>query len=132
MKLLVTGGAGYIGSIVSRLLIQHGHEVVVLDNLERGHRAAVASQARFVRGDLRDPESVRPVVAEGFDGVLHFAAYALVAESVQDPGRYYRNNVLGTLTLLDAMVAFGVPRLVFWSTASRRKSRSPSLHPRVR
>jgi UDP-glucose 4-epimerase len=118
MKLLVTGGAGYIGSIVSRLLIDEGHELVVLDSLERGHRDAVAPEARLVVADLRDAEVVRDALAEGFDGVLHFAAYALVGESVSDPGTYYRNNVGGTLNLLDAMVAAGVGRLVFSSTCA--------------
>jgi UDP-glucose 4-epimerase len=118
MKLLVTGGAGYIGSIVSRQLLQAGHEVVVLDNLERGHRAAVAPAARLLVADLRDQSAVGEAVAEGFDGVLHFAALALVAESVSHPERYYRTNVTGTLNLLEAMVAAGVPRLVFSSTCA--------------
>jgi UDP-glucose 4-epimerase len=118
VKLLVTGGAGYIGSVVSRQLLDAGHEVVVFDNLERGHRAAVAPQARLVEADLRDPEAVRAAVSEGFDGVLHFAALALVAESVSHPERYYHNNVVGTLNLLDAMLAARVPRLVFSSTCA--------------
>lgn len=118
MKLLVTGGAGYIGSIVSRLLIADGHEVVVFDSLERGHREAVAPEARLVVGDLRDADAIRQATAEGFDGVLHFAAFALVGESVADPGLYYRNNVVGTLNLLEAMVAADVPRLVFSSTCA--------------
>jgi UDP-glucose 4-epimerase len=118
MKLLVTGGAGYIGSIVSRRLIEDGHDLVVLDSLERGHREAVAPQAQLVVADLRDADAVRATVAGGFDGVLHFAAYALVGESVKDPGMYYRNNVGGTLNLLDAMVAAEVSRLVFSSTCA--------------
>ncbi len=118
MKLLVTGGAGYIGSIVSRLLVAGGHEVVVLDNLERGHRAAVAPEARLLLMDLRDADGVRAALAEGFDGVLHFAALALVGESVSHPERYYRTNVCGSLNLLEAMQAAGVPRLVFSSTCA--------------
>jgi UDP-glucose 4-epimerase len=118
VKLLVTGGAGYIGSIVSRLLLARGHEVVVLDNLERGHRAAVAPEARLVIADLGDTEAVRAAVASGFDGVLHFAALALVAESVAHPERYYRTNVGGSLNLLQAMLVAGVPRLVFSSTCA--------------
>jgi UDP-glucose 4-epimerase len=118
VKLLVTGGAGYIGSIVSRLLIADGHEVVVLDNLSRGHRSAVAPEARLEVVDLLDGERVSAVVSEGFDGVLHFAALALVGESVSHPGLYYRTNVGGTLNLLEAMVAAGVPRLVFSSTCA--------------
>jgi UDP-glucose 4-epimerase len=118
MKLLVTGGAGYIGSIVSRQLLERGHEVVVLDNLERGHREAVAADARFVEADLREPEQVSAAVGEGFDGVLHFAALALVSESVSHPERYYRTNVTGTLNLLEAMRDASVPRLVFSSTCA--------------
>jgi UDP-glucose 4-epimerase len=118
MKLLVTGGAGYIGSIVSRHLLTAGHEVVVLDSLERGHRAAVAPEARFIRADLRDAAAVNDTVAEGFDGVLHFAALALVGESVSHPERYYHGNVVGTMNLLDAMLAADVRRLVFSSTCA--------------
>ena len=119
MKLLVTGGAGYIGSIVARLLIANGHEIVVLDNLERGHREAVPAEAQLIVGDLRNPEDPRGALrAGGFDGVLHFAALALVGESVEHPELYYRTNVAGTLNLLEAMVAFEVPRLVFSSTCA--------------
>jgi UDP-glucose 4-epimerase len=118
MKLLVTGGAGYIGSVVSRQLLDAGHEVVVLDSLERGHREAVAPGARLVEGDLRDRDAVHNVLSEGFDGVLHFAALALVAESVSHPELYYHNNVVGTLNLLDAMRAAEIPRLVFSSTCA--------------
>src|SRR5580658_2169436 len=118
MKLLVTGGAGYIGSIVSRLLLAEGHEVVVLDNLERGHRAAVAPGASLVVADLNDAETVRDTVSQGFDGVLHFAALALVGESVAHPERYYRTNVGGSLNLLEAMRAAAIPRLVFSSTCA--------------
>ena len=118
MKLLVTGGAGYIGSIVARMLLDAGHEVVVLDNLERGHREAVAAEARLVVADLCDADAVRETVGEGFDGVLHFAALALVGESVEHPERYYRTNVGGSLNLLEAMVAANVPRLVFSSTCA--------------
>ena len=118
MKLLVTGGAGYIGSIVSRRLVDAGHEVVVLDNLERGYREAIAPQARFVHADLREAAQVDAALDEGFDGVLHFAALALVAESVSNPERYYRTNVEGTLNLLEAMRDASVARLVFSSTCA--------------
>lgn len=119
MKLLVTGGAGYIGSIVGRLLIANGHEIAVLDNLERGHREAVPADAQLIVGDLRNPEDPRCALrAGGFDGVLHFAALALVGESVEHPELYYRTNVTGTLNLLEAMVAYEVPRLVFSSTCA--------------
>jgi UDP-glucose 4-epimerase len=118
MKLLVTGGAGYIGSIVARLLLGAGHEVTVLDNLERGHRAAVPGDAELVVADLRDSEALGPALRGGFDGVLHFAAFALVGESVEQPELYYRNNVLGSLNLLEAMKAADVNRLVFSSTCA--------------
>ena len=118
MKLLVTGGAGYIGSIVATQLLDAGHEVVVLDNLEQGHRAAIPSVAPLVVADLRDAEALKKAVTSEFDGVLHFAALALVAESVSHPERYYRTNVGGTLNLLEAMDGAGVRRLVFSSTCA--------------
>jgi UDP-glucose 4-epimerase len=118
MRVLVTGGAGYIGSIVAAQLLAAGHDVVVLDNLEQGHRAAVPSDAELVVADLLDRDAVDAVVSGGFDGVLHFAALALVGESVAHPERYYRTNVGGTLNLLDAMRVQGVPRLVFSSTCA--------------
>jgi UDP-glucose 4-epimerase len=118
MKLLVTGGAGYIGSIVARHLVGAGDEVVVLDNLARGHREAVGSEVRLVECDLRDADAVAAAIGEGFDAVLHFAALALVGESVEHPERYYRTNVGGTLNLLDAMRQAGVSRLVFSSTCA--------------
>jgi UDP-glucose 4-epimerase len=118
MRLLVTGGAGYIGSIVAQQLLQRGDDVTVLDSLYRGHRGAVPEGAAFVEADLSDPGALASALGGGFDGVLHFAAIALVAESVEFPERYYRANVVGTLNLLDAMRAAGVPRLVFSSTAA--------------
>ncbi len=117
MRLLVTGGAGYIGSIVAQQLLDRGDEVTVLDSLYRGHRAAVPDGAAFVQADLLDPDAVDAAV-RGFDGVLHFAALSLVAESVEFPERYYRGNVVGALNLLDAMRASGVKRIVFSSTAA--------------
>ena len=118
MKLLVTGGAGYIGSIVAQQLLEAGHEVVVLDNLSRGHRAAVPDGARLVETSLLDEQATHEALNDGYDGVLHFAALALVAESVAHPERYHRGNVLGALNLLDAMRAAGVKRLVFSSTCA--------------
>ena len=118
MKLLVTGGAGYIGSVVAQQLLSRGHQVTVLDNLERGHRAAVPSGAQLVVADLLDRDAVNAALSDGFDGALHFAALALVSESVSHPERYYRTNVGGTLNLLEAMLAGGVPRLVFSSTCA--------------
>jgi UDP-glucose 4-epimerase len=118
MKLLVTGGAGYIGSIVARDLAAADHEVVVLDNLERGHREAVPPGVRLVVADLLDRDAVVGLLGEGFDGVLHFAALALVSESVSHPERYWRTNVGGTLNLLEAMTGSRVGRLVFSSTCA--------------
>jgi UDP-glucose 4-epimerase len=118
MKLLVTGGAGYIGSVVANQLLARGHEVAVLDDLSRGHRAAVPSGARFLEVGLADAEGTREALAEGFDGVLHFAALALVAESVEFPERYHRGNFVGTLNLLDAMREHAIKRLVFSSTCA--------------
>ena len=118
MKLLVTGGAGYIGSVVANQLLERGHEVVVLDDLSRGHRAAVPSGARFAEVSLADADGTREALAEGFDGVMHFAALALVAESVEFPERYHRGNFVGTLHLLDAMREHGTERLVFSSTCA--------------
>ena len=118
MRLLVTGGAGYIGSVVAALLLGRGHEVTVLDSLERGHRAAIPAGATFVQADLRDAAAVSAKVHGGYDGVMHFAALALVAESVEHPERYWAANVGGTRNLLDALRAAGVPRLVFSSTCA--------------
>ena len=118
MKLLVTGGAGYVGSVVANRLVEMGHETVVLDNLSNGHEGAVPEGARFVKGDLLDGRRLRGVLSEGFDGVLHFAALSAVAESVEQPGRYYMNNAYGTLELLEAMREAGAKRLVFSSTAA--------------
>jgi UDP-glucose 4-epimerase len=118
MKLLVTGGAGYIGSVVARQLVDAGHETVVLDNLSKGHKRAVPEDIRFVEADLLNVERVSEVLAGSFDGVLHFAAFSLVGESVEEPERYYRNNVCGTLNLLETMREADVSRLVFSSTAA--------------
>jgi UDP-glucose 4-epimerase len=118
MRFLVTGGAGYIGSVVTVQLLEDGHEVVVLDNLSKGHRRAVPEGASFVRGDLLDAQRLARVLATGFDGVLHFAALSLVGESVRHLERYYRTNVMGTLNLLEGMLPAGIPRLVFSSTAA--------------
>ena len=117
MRLLVTGGAGYIGSIVAQQLLERGDDVTVLDSLYRGHRAAVPEGAAFVEADLLDPEAL-PGALAGIDAVVHFAALSLVAESVEFPERYWRGNVVGALNLLDAMRAAGVGRLVFSSTAA--------------
>jgi NAD dependent epimerase/dehydratase family len=116
MRLLVTGGVGYIGSIVARQLGRQGNETVLFDNLEPGHRAALAPAIRLVVADLLDADAPRGLLQEGFDAVLRFAALALVAESVSHPERYYRTNVGGTLNLLEATRDAEVERLVFSST----------------
>jgi UDP-glucose 4-epimerase len=116
MRLLVTGGAGYVGSVVTGHLLEAGHDVTVLDDLSTGHQDAVPAGARFVEADLTD---VGRVLAEGgYEGVLHFAAKSLVGESTRDPGLYWRTNVGGTRTLLDAMRGHDVRRIVFSSTAA--------------
>jgi UDP-glucose 4-epimerase len=118
MKLLVTGGAGYIGSIVAAQLVDAGHDVAVLDDLYRGHADAIPSGARHLNVSLNDLEATTAALAEGFDAVLHFAALALVAESVAHPERYHRGNFVATLNLLDAMREAGIKRLVFSSTCA--------------
>lgn len=119
MKMLVTGGAGYVGSHCVRALCDADHEISVLDNLCKGHRGAVDSRAKLVMADLSDATLLRKTFREGdFDAVMHFAAYAEVGESVENPLAYYRNNVVNTVTLLDAMREFGVKRLVFSSTCA--------------
>ncbi|MDQ1495575.1 MAG: UDP-glucose 4-epimerase [Actinomycetota bacterium] len=116
MRLLVTGGAGYIGSVVSRLLLAEGHDVTVLDDLSTGHADAVADGAEFVEADIADAGDV--LARESYDGVVHFAAKSLVGQSVVDPSLYWRTNVGGTRELLDAVTAHGVQRFVFSSTAA--------------
>jgi UDP-glucose 4-epimerase len=117
VKLLVTGGAGYVGSVVSALLLEAGHEVVVLDDLSTGHEDAVPEGARLVRGTLRDT-AADVLAGAGFEGVLHFAAKSLVGESVEKPGLYWDKNLGESLALLEAMRGAGVPRIVFSSTAA--------------
>jgi UDP-glucose 4-epimerase len=117
VRLLVTGGAGYIGSVVTLRLLQAGHDVTVLDDLSTGHRDAVPDGAEFVQGDLTGAAAVL-AGGEPYAGVLHFAAKALVGESVEHPERYWHGNVGGSLALLDAMRATAVPRLVFSSSAA--------------
>ena len=119
MKVLVTGGAGYIGSVTTELLLDAGHDVVVFDSLERGHREAVDPRARLVVGDLRNRDAISRAVADAKpDAVIHFAAYALVGESMTRPELYFENNVIGALNLADAMLRAGVGRIVFSSTCA--------------
>lgn len=116
MKVLVTGGAGYIGSVVASRLLEDGHEVWVLDDLSTGHRDAVPTGASFVEGRVHDSDEVLAAIRP--DAVAHLAASSLVAESVADPARYVENNVIGTKRLLDSMRRHGVGRIVFSSSAA--------------
>ncbi|WP_328769309.1 UDP-glucose 4-epimerase GalE [Streptomyces sp. NBC_00286] len=114
-KYLVTGGAGYVGSVVAQHLLEAGHEVVVLDNLSTGFREGVPTGASFIEGDIRDAAKW---LDSSFEAVLHFAAFSQVGESVVKPEKYWENNVGGTMALLEAMRSTGVRRLVFSSTAA--------------
>lgn len=119
MRVLVTGGAGYIGSVVVEELVADGHAVTVIDNLSKGHLAAVPPGVDLVRGDLHEREHLRELLAAAeIEAVVHMAADSQVGESVRDPGKYYHNNVVAGLGLLDAMVATGVGQIVFSSTAA--------------
>ena len=119
MKVLVTGGAGYIGSHAVRALLEAGHEAVVYDNLSTGHRQAVPEEVSFYEEDIRFTERLTEVLlAERIEAVLHFAALSLVGESMQEPQKYYDNNVGGTLSLVTAMRQAQVENLVFSSTAA--------------
>ena len=119
MNILVTGGAGYIGSVVVEETLRAGHQTVVYDNLVKGHREMVADDAVFVEGDLLDRDKLERVFREhSIEAVIHMAAYSLVGESVAEPSKYYQNNVVAGLSLLDAMRSCSVAKLVFSSTAA--------------
>ena len=119
MRVLVTGGAGYIGSVVTAQLLECGHEAVVVDNLSRGHRDAVPDNVPFVEGDLADTVALRRIfAAHRIEAVVHMAAFAFVGESMADPALYYRNNVVGGLSLLEAMRDSSVSKIVFSSTCA--------------
>ena len=119
MRVMVTGGAGYIGSVVVEELLRDGHHVTVYDNLSKGHRAAIASGADFVHAELLDRESLRSALQRGeIEAVIHMAADSLVGESVEHPSKYYQNNVVAGFALLDVMRETGVRRIVFSSTAA--------------
>lgn len=119
MTILVLGGAGYIGSHTVYELIDRGEDVVIIDNLETGHIEAVHEKARFYKGDIRDRAFVDSVLdKEKIDAVIHFAANSLVGESMTNPLKYYDNNLCGTKVLLESMVAHGVDKIVFSSTAA--------------
>jgi UDP-glucose 4-epimerase len=119
VQILVTGGAGYIGSVVTDQLLAEGHDVTIYDNLSEGHIESIAPAARLVRGDLRDGELIRETLREGkIEAVIQMAADALVGESVVNPRKYYDNNLGGSISLLDAMIDCGVRKLVFSSTCA--------------
>jgi len=136
MRIFLTGGAGYIGSVCSELLLNEGHEVAIFDNLSEGHRRAVDSRANFIRGDLADRLQIEAALSSTRpDAVMHFAAYALVPESMRDPSKYFRNNIANGLNLLDAMVGTGVQRIIFSSTCAifgppERVPIDETAHPR--
>lgn len=119
MRVIVTGGAGYIGSVVTEELLKEGHQVAVYDNLSEGHREAIPSEAEFIEGDLLDGHRLKEAFAGlGTEAVVHMAARALVGESMTDPALYYQINMTGGLSLLNAMMGCGVKRIVFSSTAA--------------
>lgn len=119
MKILVTGGAGYIGSVCVEELLNVGHEVTVFDNLSEGHRSAIDPRVKFIEGDLSERELIaKTVVSVQPEAVMHFAANALVGESVINPAKYYRNNVSNGINLLDALVAAEVKKIIFSSTCA--------------
>ncbi len=119
MRVLVVGGAGYIGSVTVDRLISAGHDVTVLDNLSAGHRGAVHELAELAQFDIREESELHQLfAANSFQAVIHYGGFIQAGESVQQPGRYFANNVGGTIALLNAMVAFGVSRLVFSSSAA--------------
>jgi UDP-glucose 4-epimerase len=119
LRILVTGGAGYIGGTVAQLLLKHGHQVTVYDNLCHGHRSMVPDGAEFINGDIADRSKLEQLFAsQAFDGVMHFAALIEAGESMRHPESYFRNNTASTLALIEAMLAQGVNRLVFSSTAA--------------
>jgi UDP-glucose 4-epimerase len=120
VKILVTGGAGYIGSVATTELIAAGHDVVVVDNLYQGHREAVHPDAQFVHGDLADMDAVKNIFVQhtGIDAVMHFASYTLVGESMQNPAKYLRDNTVAGVNIIDAAVSAGVGRVIVSSTAN--------------
>src|SRR5256886_6669669 len=119
MRILVVGGAGYIGSVCAELLLDQDHGVTIFDNLSEGHRRALDPRGEFVEGDLVDRQSIEKTLAKQRpDAVMHFAANALVGESMQNPSKYFRNNIANGLNLLDAIVAAGVGKIIFSSTCA--------------
>ena len=119
MKILVTGGAGYIGSVTTQMLCDTDHQVVVFDNLERGYRPAIDPRAHFIKGDLRNKQDIQSALeVEQPDAVIHFAAYIEVGESMKEPLFFFENNITGSLNLMKAMVETGCKKLIFSSTCA--------------
>src|SRR6476659_9542839 len=119
MKILVVGGAGYIGSICAELMLNEDQQIGIFDNLTEGHRQAVDQRATFFEGDLADRSAIKDALAQYRpDAVMHFAASALVGESMQNPSKYFRNNVANGINLLDAMVELKIRNLIFSSTCA--------------
>lgn len=119
MKILVTGGAGYVGSIVAEMLLEKGHQVIIFDNLQQGHRQAVLPEAELVIGDIGDTEVLAGVFHRcQIDAVMHMAADTVVEYSMTDPKRYFRNNIVGGISLLDTMLKYDVFKIIFSSSAA--------------
>jgi UDP-glucose 4-epimerase len=128
MHILVTGGAGYIGSTTAAYFLEAGHQVTVYDNLSYGHREAVPSKATFIQGDIGDRSALDILFqSQQFDAVVHFAAFIEAGESMTNPGKYFRNNVVNSQNLIDAMTAYGIQRLVFSSTAAVYASKNSPI-----
>ncbi len=128
MNIFVTGGAGYIGSATAEALLNAGHSVTVFDALFTGHRAALPDGAKFIQADLADEETLnRALRAESFDAVMHFAAFIEAGESMKDPGRFFRNNLVNSLALIEGAVRAGIARFVFSSTAAVYQSNDEPL-----
>ncbi len=117
MKILVTGGAGYIGSFMTKRLLDDGHKVVVIDSLEKGHKEALDTRADFRKGSLLDSNFLSSSVEEGIDAIIHFAAYISMAESMKSPFKYFENNTLGSLMLFEEALKKGIKKIIFSSTA---------------
>lgn len=118
MNILVTGGAGYIGSATAQALIRAGHSVTVIDSLIKGHRAAVPDKAKFMQADLAEQDTIKSILTgQPFDAIMHFAAFIEAGESMQDPGKFFENNLFNSLRLIEIAVAAGIKKIVLSSTA---------------